>query len=79
MTVNMNIGTLNIFGIVVDKVTLPDWDNLKPQLLEMINLDGDEYKEKTCTTDFFHVGAFDGECKWSSIPRKVLGVGWSFD
>ena len=56
MTVNMNIGTLNIFGIVVDKVTLPDWDNLKPQLLEMINLDGDEYKEKTCTTDFFHVG-----------------------
>tara|TARA_S200002703_G_scaffold32156_5_gene28074 strand:+ start:3382 stop:3945 length:564 start_codon:yes stop_codon:yes gene_type:complete len=57
----MTIGTLNLFGIPVNKITLPDWDNLKPQLLEMINLDGDEYRSLTCTTDFFHVGASDGQ------------------
>ena len=53
----MTVGTLNLFGIPVHKITLPDWDKLKPQLLEMIDLDGDEYKNETCTTDFFHVGA----------------------
>ena len=64
----MTVGTLNLFGIPVHKITLPDWDKLKPQLIEMIDLDGDEYKNETCTTDFFHVGAFDGKGRANGHP-----------
>ena len=52
----MTFGSLHLFGIPVHKISLPNWDELKPQLLEMIDLDDDECKNNTCTTDFFKVG-----------------------
>jgi hypothetical protein len=75
----MTFGSLHLFGVPIHKISLPNWDDLKPQLLEMIDLDKDEHKHNTCTTDFFDIGSSKSHPyleKWWKLIETPLEYAW---